>query len=74
MSTPTPAEPTAETVVADVHQALDTAKQQITDTVAAVEHLDFGALVDEAKQLAHDAIEVLKADLAKLFHRGTSGA
>ncbi len=68
MSTPTP-EPTADTVVADVHQVLDTAKTQVADAVAAAEHLDFGALASEAKQLVHDTIEVPKAEPAKLFPR-----
>lgn len=68
MSTPT--EPSPQTVVDDVHQVLDTAKQQATDAVTAIEHLDFGALAGEAKQLVHDALQVLKDDIAKLFHRG----
>jgi ribosomal protein L1 len=73
MSTPTPS-PTPETVVADVHQALDTAKEQASTALAAVEHLDFGAVATEAKQALHDAIEVVKDKIAALFGHGPSGA
>jgi hypothetical protein len=66
-----PAMPTTATVVADVHQVLDNAKAQATDAITAIEHLDFGHLAAEAKQLLHDAVAVLKEDIAKLFHRNT---
>jgi hypothetical protein len=68
MSTPTPAEPTAQTVVADVHQVLDTAKTGALEVVAAVEHIDFGTVLDDAKRVIHDSIEALKASLHDLFH------
>jgi hypothetical protein len=72
MTTPTPdpapAEPTAATVVADVHQVLDTAKQQITEAVAEVEHLSLGHLAIDARQLVHDALELAKERVTALFH------
>lgn len=80
MSTPTPAAPTQAaapttpaTVVDDVHQVLDTAKQDATATLAAVE-LHFGDLAGEAKQLVHDTVELLKQKLADLFGHGQAQA
>jgi hypothetical protein len=71
MSTPTPAEPTAATVVADVHAALDTANQDITDVLSTVEHLDFGTVAAEAKQVVHDLFQVGKDRIEALFGHPT---
>lgn len=60
MSTPTP---DAATVVADVHKVLDTAK---ADAQAAIAGL--GVLSDEARQLVHDGLEVLKQRVHDLIH------
>lgn len=68
MSTPTPAEPTAQTVVADVHEVLDAAKTGALEVVAAVEAIGFGTVVEDAKKVIHDSIEALKASLHDLFH------
>jgi hypothetical protein len=67
MSTPTP-EPTPQTVVDEVHQVLDTAKTAAQAAIAAVEHLDFGTLAGEAKQVLHDGIELIKQRVSNLFH------
>lgn len=60
MSTPIP---DAAAVVADVHKVLDTAK---ADAQAAAG--DLGVLSDEARQLVHDGIEVLKQRIHDLIH------
>jgi ribosomal protein L1 len=67
VSTPTP-EPTAQTVVADVHEVLDAAKTGALEVVAAVESVGFGTVLDDAKKVIHDSIEALKASLRDLFH------
>lgn len=67
MSTPTP-EPTAQTVVADVHEVLDAAKTGALEVVAAVEAVGFSTVVDDAKRVIHDSIEALKKSLHDLFH------
>jgi hypothetical protein len=65
VSTP---EPTAQTVVADVHTALDTAKTDALAAVAAVEHIGFGTAVDDVKKVISDSIEALKASVHDLLH------
>ena len=69
---PTPAapatEPTAATVVADVHQVLDTAKTDAQTAVDGIEHAGFGHLVDDAKALVERAFDGLKQELHDLVH------
>lgn len=78
MSTPTPepapTAPTAATVVADVHQVLDTAKADAQTAVDGIEHAGLGHLVDDAKALVEHAIEDLKERLHDLIHGTTPPA
>lgn len=67
MSTTEPT-PDAATVIADVHTALDTAKADVQAVVAAVEHIDFGTVLEDAKKAIHDGIELIKERVAALFH------
>ncbi len=67
MSTTEPT-PDVQTVVADVHQVLDTAQVVAQQAVTGIEHAGFGHLVGDAKALVERAFEALKLDLHNLFH------
>lgn len=64
---PTPT-PDATTVVTDVHEVLDAAKTGALEVVAAVEHIGFGTVLDDAKKAIHDGIDLIKQRISELLH------
>lgn len=54
--------------MADVHTVLDTAKNDAQTAVTALEHVCLGTVLDDAKQVIHDGVELIRERLSALIH------